>query len=147
MAAPKNNKYWMLADWGKPAKYKTPKEMEDKITLYFQKCLKRGKFTPTVSGMTFFLGFESRSSLNDYCKKDEAYSHIIHKAKQFIENCYEGQLYTNTSAGAIFALKNMGWKDKIETENNSTVKVLKTEVEIVPALSSDIATSEKDVKE
>lgn len=116
MAAKKGNKFWMLANWGKKAFYNSPEELETKITEYFTQTYKRGKFTPTVSGMTFYLGFESRSSLADYCKRDEAYSYIIHKAKKFIENCYEGQLYTQSSSGAVFALKNMGWKDKTETD-------------------------------
>jgi hypothetical protein len=117
MAAPKGNKYWMLAAFtGRPPKYETPDEMLAKVTEYFTKCFKRGKYTPTISGLTYFLGFESRASLDDYCKKSEEFSYIIHHAKRFIENCYENQLYTNASGGAVFALKNMGWKDKTETE-------------------------------
>jgi hypothetical protein len=124
MAAPKLNKFWMLAQLGRKAKYETPEEMLEKIQEYFKNCYKRGKFTPTISGLTYFLGFESRSSLDDYSKRDEAFSYIIHHAKRFIENCYENQLYTNASSGAVFALKNMGWKDKTETDITSNGQTL-----------------------
>lgn len=119
MAAPKGNKYWMLATLGRKPIYETPEDLLAKIQEYFTKSYKRGKFTPTISGMTFYLGFESRSSLDDYSKRDEAFSYIIHHAKRFIESCYENQLYTNASAGAVFALKNMGWKDRTETDITS----------------------------
>jgi hypothetical protein len=120
MAPPKGNKYWMLASFtGRPPMYESTDDMMAKIQEYFTKCYKRGKFTPTISGMTFYLGFQSRASLDDYCNKSDEFAYIIHHAKRFIESCYENQLYTNASSGAVFALKNMGWKDKTETDITS----------------------------
>ena len=40
-----------------------------------------------------------------------------------MESCYEGKLSGTTPTGAIFALKNMGWRDKTETELSGGVEV------------------------
>ena len=41
-----------------------------------------------------------------------------------IENGYEKRLFENNPTGSIFALKNMGWKDKTETEHSGELKVI-----------------------
>jgi hypothetical protein len=72
------------------------------------------------------LGFESRQSFYDYEEKEE-FTYTIKKARMLIENEYEFQLQRGNTTGAIFALKNFGWKDKSEVDNNITVNPL-TEV-------------------
>jgi len=118
---------------GRPALFKTVKELEDKITGYFEKGIKIKKIVvgkkpnnyvveipvPTISGLALYLGFESRQSFYDYENKPE-FSYTIKKARLTIEVEYEGQLQVGNVAGAIFALKNMGWKDK--TEIDQTVR-------------------------
>jgi hypothetical protein len=146
--APKGNKFWQLANLGRKAHYDHPEDLLKKIQEYFQRCNKRGKYTPTISGLAVFLGFSSRSSFDDYSKRGEEFSYIIEQAKAFISACYEQQLYGTASAGAVFALKNMGWKDKVETQSDVRVEVLKAEVEIIQSSSAvPVATSEKDIKE
>jgi hypothetical protein len=66
---------------------------------------------PTITGLTIFLGFESRQSFYDYEKK-EHFSYTIKRARLFIECEYEEQLQVGNTVGAIFALKNMGWIDR-----------------------------------
>jgi len=70
----------------------------------------------TITGLAIHLGFESRQSLYDYEKRD-GFSYIIKKARLYVENAYEYQLQFGNSTGAIFALKNMNWTDKVQSEN------------------------------
>lgn len=77
---------------------------------------------PTITGLALYLGFESRQSFYDYEKHPE-FSYTIKKARLLIENEYEEQLQAGNTVGAIFALKNMGWKDKHEVEQSGVVTV------------------------
>lgn len=73
------------------------------------------KYTPTITGLALHLGFSSRKAFYDYENKPE-FSDTIKKARLRIEKEYEKQLYNDKCTGAIFALKNLGWKDKVENE-------------------------------
>lgn len=101
---------------GRPPMFETPEELKEKITDYFSQTEMQDI---TITGLSLFLGFESRQSFYDYqAKKDFAY--IIKRARLVIENKYEMNLKENNATGSIFALKNMGWKDK--TEHDHTTK-------------------------
>lgn len=78
--------------------------------------------TITISGLAIYLGFESRQSFYDY-EKHEEYSYIIKKARLKVECSYEKRLDSKNPTGAIFALKNMGWKDKHEVEQSGGIKI------------------------
>lgn len=114
---------------GRPALFETPQELQGKIDEYFQSCESfindMGDLVPgkpiTVTGLAYFLGFESRQSLYDY-KEREEFSYIIKRAKLRVEQAYEEKLSYQNAAGTIFALKNMGWSDKQEIEQSSTIK-------------------------
>ena len=112
------NKVW------NPPKYKTPIELENKVNEYFISGYRKKKINNpdwtstevpqiTMTDLAIFLWFESRQSLYDYWKK-EKFSYIIKRATLFIEREYEERLSWQSPTGAIFALKNMWWKDKIE---------------------------------
>ena len=129
MPAPKGNKYALGNNGGKPALYDSPEELSEAIREYFEESHKTrtvvvGKppnnyevVLPvfTITGLALHLGFESRQSFYDYEKKEE-FSYIIKRARLFIEEEYEEQLQHGNTTGAIFALKNMGWTDKTETD-------------------------------
>ncbi len=116
---------------GRPPIYKTSAELQKKIDEYFKNCpdkktltafdKKSGEFvtyeiaTPIISGLVSYLGFESRQSFYDYENKLE-FSYTIKKARLRIETEYEKQLYMDKCTGAIFALKNLGWKDTSQKE-------------------------------
>lgn len=112
MAAPKGNTFALGHGFGKPPIFNSPEELEQKVIEYFQWCINQG-LSPQITGLTLFLGFQSRSSLDDYCKRTEDYSYIIKKAKLFVESGYE-EMLQDGKMSAIFALKNMGWKDRNE---------------------------------
>lgn len=80
---------------------------------YFKYCEKNDK-PPTITGLAFFLGFESRQSFYDY-EKREIYSYTVKRNRLRIESEYESRLSMHNPTGAIFALKNLGWSDRQET--------------------------------
>lgn len=87
---------------------------------------------PTITGLAIHLGFASRQSIYDYAKKEDEFSYILKKAALRVENNYEKLLAEKGLAtGAIFALKNMEWKDKHETDLTSKGEKLETNIAIV----------------
>jgi len=120
---------------GKPPIYQTPQELQAKIEEYFDKGVRyktiligpsnnRSETTikvPTITGLCLYLGFDSRQSFYDYENKPD-FSYTIKKARMMIEREYEEQLQTGTPTGAIFALKNFGWQDKLEIDTNGLFK-------------------------
>lgn len=102
---------------GRPLKFKTPEELEEKINEYFSKCEAKGE-RPFISELAYYLD-TTRETLSDYREKD-AYSDSIKKAKQRCEielekNLIEGKV---NPTGTIFNLKNnYGWRDRTEVEN------------------------------
>lgn len=94
-------------------KYQKPTEMRKVIVAYFAKC-KKDKEKPTICGLALTLGFTSRTSLLNYEGYSEKFKEIMSVAKLQIEESYEKQLRDVHPTGAIFALKNFGWKDTKE---------------------------------
>lgn len=118
---------------GRPPFYESPEQMEEGINEYFthikgeklQSVLEDGTIMEawarlpepaTITGLALYLGFNDRQSLYDYQAKDE-FTCIVKKARTIIECEYEKRLAGQSPTGAIFALKNMGWKDKTEVEH------------------------------
>lgn len=94
--------------------YESPELMSQAVDLYFKTCEAEGK-KPTITRLAYSLGFESRQSFYDYVSKPD-FSYILRRANLLVEAGYEDSLRENNCTGSIFALKNMGWKDKNETE-------------------------------
>jgi hypothetical protein len=119
---------------GRPPIFETPEALEESINEYFQSGVKVRKVIvgkapnqqvievpiPTISGLCYHIGFESRQSFYDYEEKPE-FSYTVKRARLFIEVEYEEQLTAGNTVGAIFALKNFGWKDKTETEHSGII--------------------------
>lgn len=123
MGAPKGNLFAKGHGSGRPAEFTDPDEIWKLALEYFEDIQdSKGKVKATITGLAFYLGFESRQSMYDY-EKREVFSYVIKRLRLFVEHCYEQQLYTFNATGAIFALKNMGWKDKVETEVTNVEKV------------------------
>jgi len=110
---------------GRPPHYDDPAKMQEDITRYFKEGVKNKEVivgkgdkkkkvsipVPTICGLCFFIGFESRQSFYDYEKRD-GFSYTVKRARLFIEKHYEEILQATGSSAAIFALKNFGWKDQ-----------------------------------
>lgn len=99
---------------GRPRIYDDPDELDELCDSYFAVC-KENKERPTITGLTLYLGFADKTTLYDYRDREE-FSHPIKKSITRIENELEKKLENNSVAGVIFALKNMGWKDKTDHE-------------------------------
>lgn len=117
---------------GRPRIYTSVDELEEAIESYFfvdntiyvgSKCGKpdeipTGEKTmiakPTVTGLALHLGFADKTTLYEYRDRPE-FSYSIKRALTIIENYHESNLDGNNVTGRIFALKNMGWRDKVET--------------------------------
>lgn len=116
--------------FGRPPLYNSAKEMEEVVIEYFESTKNNsGKYTPTIEGLTLYLGFNSRQSLHNYAKSED-FLDVVGRAKMFIKSCYEKNLHGFAWAGAAFALKNLGkedWKDEVTENQNQTI----TKVEIV----------------
>ena len=127
-----------MADVGRPPMFKDPAEMQAAIDEYLGT-------TPikTISGLAYHLGFESRQSFYDYESRPE-FSYTIKRARTKIEIYYEEKLSGTTPTGPIFALKNLGWKDKqevsqVDEDGNSVqpiinINVIRTKKEIDDSL-------------
>ena len=106
----------------KPPMYKTVEEFDNRVTEYFE-YLKEEGYPATITGITMFLGFADKCSLYDYEKKNSGFAHSVKRVRLAVENVYEMNLHGNNVAGSVFALKNMGWKDKTEIDMKSDVTV------------------------
>lgn len=123
---------------GRPPKFKTKEEIQEKIDRYFESCegeiLKNSKGEvvldrfgkpvyidqkpPTVTGLALALGFSGRQSLLNYQSKAEFVDTIM-RAKSRVEEYTEQRLFDRDgSDGAKFSLRNnfRGWDDKPQSE-------------------------------
>lgn len=108
---------------GRPLKFRTPEELEQKIDDYFDNT---HKDEWTWTGLALHLG-TSRELLREYKERPE-FVDTLKKALLKVENSYEIDLKKSGRPGTIFALKNFGWKDKTETDVTSNGETLKTAV-------------------
>ena len=138
MPAPLGNIFALGNKGGRPAFFKSEEELEKRVIEYFESYVQReGEeldpalgHKPTVTGLALYLGFCDRNSLYDYRDKNDEFFRIVKKALTLVEMQYEQLLESKASTGAIFALKNMGWRDskditsageKINTDNKIEV--------------------------
>lgn len=120
---------------GRPPHYETPADLQLAVEDYFKNGMKSktiivGKGAaqtavkievPTITGLCYWLGFDSRQSFYDYEKRD-GFSYTIKTARLRIEQHYEELIQTMpAAAGPIFALKNLGWKDKQDIEHSGEI--------------------------
>lgn len=111
---------------GRPPIFSNPEDLEKQVEEYFERCRIKddglGSIidygdTVSITGLAFYLGFESRQSFYDYEQKPE-FSYTIKRARLRVEMFYEKALTSAKPTGAIFALKNFGWKDTQEIKHN-----------------------------
>ena len=104
---------------GRPRKFKSPEEMQEKIDAYFLECDEKKK-PYVITGLALALDCDRDTLLNYENDADKAeFFGTIKKAKAKCHNYAEEFLYTGKNpVGAIFNLKNnWGWRDKQEHEH------------------------------
>lgn len=108
---------------GRPLKFENVAALEQAIEKYFQETASKSYVDNdgiwhheplTITGLALALD-TTRKTLMEYEERDE-FSNTIKRAKTVVENYAEKRLFGNSPTGAIFALKNYGWKDKSEQE-------------------------------
>ena len=97
---------------GRPLKYSL-EEITELIEDYF---LVTPIETQTITGLALHLD-TSRETLMNYEERDEFFA-TIKKAKDRIDHAYEMRGLKVGNAFDIFRMKNMGWKDRNETDMN-----------------------------
>jgi len=146
---------------GRPLKFKTVKEMQDKINSYFDFCDNRTReimdkkgntvtiTVPapyTMSGLANALD-TTRETISCYKEKDE-FTDTIMRARAKVQEDIEIRLMeTRNEKGAIFNLiNNFGWKQKQETDITSKgdqILVMPSELINKYDISSDTKGSSK----
>lgn len=100
---------------GRPRKIKDPAQFDEMVDRYVTECRENDQ-PITWTGMASALGFSSRKEIDNYARYD-GFADSCKRARIIVENAYEKRLHTNSPTGAIFALKNMGWKDRQDHEH------------------------------
>jgi len=129
MPAPKGNKYAVGNNGGRPRKFESADEVYEKGLAYINGMLEQEKHL-TFTGLCIALGVV-KETFNDYESgkydtDNEEFSSPLKDLKQRIENYAELKLFGNNPTGAIFALKNYGWKDKQEIDTNVSGEITVT---------------------
>jgi hypothetical protein len=95
-----------------------------------------------LTGLALFLGFSSKQELEEYERRGR-HKLQLRRARLRVEAEYEKRLHQQSPTGAIFALKSMGWTDKVDSALQET-RPKNLRIEIVEA-GPQVAGSEKDV--
>ena len=119
MAAPKGNQFAVGNNGGRPRKFDSANEMYSAGLAYINQTLAEEKHL-TFTGLCIALGIVKNTYWDyedgKYDTDEQVFSTPLKDLKQRVENYAESRLFGNNPTGAIFALKNYGWKDKTETE-------------------------------
>lgn len=112
---------------GRPMIWKTPDELQVMVDQYFDSTDRW-----TLSGLAVFIGID-RKTLYNYEDRDEFF-HIIKRARDRVESIYEQRaIYENNPTGVIFALKNMGWTDRLATDHTTQGEKINPPIQWVDA--------------
>ncbi len=84
----------------------------------------------TIASLVFHLGFNSREEF-DALENKGRYSAILKRARLRVEAAYEKRLLQPSPSGAMFALKNLGWNEKADTEKPATNIATKLTINLV----------------
>ena len=126
---------------GFPAFYTDPQVMQARVDEYFGNTDNMYKVktrladgteveipTPTLTDLVLFLGFAEKKALRDYAVKP-GFGLIVKNAITRIERIYEAKLHGTSPTGAIFALKNFDWHDRVDVDHSG--QFVQTQVLIV----------------
>jgi len=123
MSAPKGNQYWRIALTsifnGRPRKYETAEELEDRIRDYFLFTVKNN-CNITLTGLFLHCDFSSKENLENQGKRGEDFYLVIKKALNTVANYYEHLMQDKGRGADIFALKQFGWTDQLTIDQNIT---------------------------
>jgi len=102
-----------MANRGRPRKLTSAIKAKKLINKYFQDC-KINDEPITYCGYALALGFSKRDTVAEYIARNDDLSGPIAAGAMRVQKYYESLLSKAGCNGAIFALKNYGWRDKQE---------------------------------
>jgi len=107
---------------GRPRKFTDATDLYNTGLRYIQDTLNKGEHL-TFTGLCIALD-TTRETFGDYESgkydtSEQPFSDSIKRLKQYCENYAEQRIFSHNPAGAIFALKNYGWKDRQELDVNA----------------------------
>lgn len=108
-----------MAGVGRPLKFKTPEDLEDKINEFLIACNVKG-ITPTKGQLALYLD-TTRETLSEYEEKEE-YVDALKRIYLIIEENWVQKLTGQAVTGTIFYLKNAyskNWREKSEQDITS----------------------------
>jgi len=128
MAAPKGNKYYLLARLketnGRPRLFNKPEEILDLGFEYFETANENDNGKITISGLRLWLGM-TESSWRDY-KKHKEFSRAIWMLTEILKDYNEKKLsWAGSFVGAQYWLKCQGgdeWQDTQKQEITGSIK-------------------------
>jgi hypothetical protein len=97
----------------------------------------------TITGFAFFLGFNSRQEFDEYEEKGK-FANTLKRGRLRIEAEYEKRLHKQSPQAAMFALKNMGWRDKAESKTLAKSRPKSIKIKVIET-GPRPAGSEKEV--
>jgi len=122
---------------------KKPAKETKSETSASQKVWDRESEPATITGLAFFLGFNSREAFYDY-EANGKFANILKRGRLRIEVMYEKKLHQQSSPGIIFALKSLGWHEKSERKNDAAEVLRTLKIEILET-GPKPANNEKEV--
>lgn len=119
MPAPLGNQFAVGNRGGSPKKFSSASDLKEIGTRYIEETLKAEKHL-TFTGLCLALKM-CKETFNEYMSgkyddEREVFSDPLKELKLYCENYAESRLFGNNPTGAIFALKNYGWKDNQSIE-------------------------------
>ncbi|PAW94984.1 hypothetical protein CKK33_16355 [Mucilaginibacter sp. MD40] len=118
-------------------------DKKDKTSFTEQKVWDREPEPPTLAGLALYLGFNSLDEFEAY-ERNGKHKKQLRMGRLMIEAEYEKRLHYQSATGAIFALKNLGWKES--NEPNALKEVPKTIHIKITTSGPKVANSEKEVE-
>ena len=93
---------------------------------------------PTIAGLAFFLGFDSRQDFDEY-RQNGQFAPALKRGCLRIEAIYEKKLHQQSPTGAIFVLKSMGWNERPASQINAgqVITALKVDIFITGPATAD----------
>ncbi|MBS1531846.1 MAG: hypothetical protein JSU01_16180 [Bacteroidetes bacterium] len=129
--------------------FRSAKQLDELINAYFDSLKNNSEeentessAPPTFAGLLLFTGFTGREEFDEYAAMPR-YSRMLLRANLRISEIYEKKLH-ESSTGAVFALKNMGWNERPEIRPADKETDHTLQVEIVQSGIRPVS-SEKEV--
>ncbi|ACU61340.1 DNA-packaging protein [Chitinophaga pinensis] len=122
----------------KKGKSDNDEDDDQDVSTHEKKVWDRWPEAPTVTGLTLFLGFAHRQSLDDQEERGAEFSDIIKRGRLRVEHGYEKRLFHDRPTGAIFALSNMGWKNQHQFDHTTKGDKISSQMDVSKLSEDDL---------